>query len=294
MAPQAEDALANIEARLGVLETAVARLNSILEPGFSVANMAAPVATAWLKEAAQHEFSAKFFALLDVGEALLKYSAAVAFAWVLQVGKPQAAEVIEMFKQPPTLGKLADGLRKILDDPSNADWPLDVLREAFRRPNGKPTPVSRYLLDEFISIRNEQRGHGAQQPEGHYEGLYLRNYLTIQDCVRDCRHLQLPLLQVHAVDILGGHYAYQTTLLMGGSPARAPEPVVTPVRMRPGSTCVWDRGIRVLPVQDFVTYRYCGVCGLEHVFFAERRTDKKVSYHSYTGNHRIVVERTGT
>src|ERR1700740_1424552 len=99
------DALPNVEIRLAALEAAVARLNSLVEPGFAVANIAAPVAIPWLKEGAQHEFSAKFFALLDIGEALLKYSAAIAFAAVFQAGDPQMNEIVELFKVPPTLGK---------------------------------------------------------------------------------------------------------------------------------------------------------------------------------------------
>jgi hypothetical protein len=293
MSGHAEEPRADMEGRLAALEAAVTRLTSLVEPAFGTFNIAAPVAISALKEAAQHEFTAKFFALLDLGEALVKYSAAIAFASVLETNGPRVAEVVELFKLPPTLGKLTEGLRKILDDPSIIGWPVDILRAAFRRPNNnKPTPTSRYLLEEFTGIRNDERGHGAHQPEGYYEGLYLKNYLIIHDCLRACKHVQLPLLHVHAVDHMNDQYAYKTTLLMGGAPISSPEPIVTSTKVRMGSTCLWDHGARLLSMHGFVTYRYCTTCALEHVFFAERMTEDKISYHSYFGNHRMVIERT--
>jgi hypothetical protein len=281
----------SVETRLTALESAVERLTSIVEPTFGASNIAAPVALPLLKEAAQHEFGQKFFALLDLGEALLKYSAAIAFASATQNPTPQADEVMELFKQPPTLGKLTEGFRKVLDSEPDIPWPVDMVRTAFRRPNNKPTPTARYLLDEFIGIRNDERGHGAQQPEGYYQNLYVKNYLIIHDCLRACKHVQLPLLHVHAVDHVNEQYGYKTTLLMGGAPVRASEPIVTPVKAPVGSTCLWDYGTRMLPVTEFVSYRYCETCQVEHVFFAERITQDKIYYHSYFGNHRMTVDR---
>jgi hypothetical protein len=281
----------NFESRLLALEASVARLISLVEPAFAVGNIAAPVALPLLKEAAQHASSAKFFALLDLGEALLKYSAALAFATTVKAGNPQSEEIREMFKQPPTLGKLAEALRKALDDQKHTEWPMDILRSAFRKPNAKPTSTARYLFDDFIKLRNDERGHGAQQPEGYYEGLYLRNNLILHDSMRNCKHLQIPLLYVHAVDHIHEQYSYKTTSLMGPSATRSPESIETQVKMRVGSTCLWDHAANLLPLHEFVVYSYCTTCALEHVFFAERITKEEVFYHSYFGNHRLVVQR---
>jgi hypothetical protein len=123
MATETQDTQPDVEARLTALESAVERLTSLVEATFGGSNIAAPVAIPLLKEAAQHEFSAKFFALMDLGEALLKYSAAITFASATQTPGALADEVMELFRQPPTLGKLAEGLRKVLDSDQSAQWP---------------------------------------------------------------------------------------------------------------------------------------------------------------------------
>jgi hypothetical protein len=189
------------------------------------------------------------------------------------------------------LGKLAEGLRKVLDSDTGTHWPVDLVRVALRRPNGKPTSTARYLLEEFITIRNDERGHGAQQPEGYYQSLYLRNHLIIHDCLRACKYVQLPLVHVHAIDHVKDQYGYKTTLLMGGSAIQAAEPIVTSVKASVGATCLWDHGVQILALDQFVSYRYCDTCRLEHVFFADRITSEKISYHSYFGNHRTTVDR---
>jgi hypothetical protein len=292
MSADAHDSDDDVQLRLAALEAAVARLTAMVEPAFNASQIAAPVAIPLLKEAAQHEFSAKFFALVDLGEALLKYSAAIAFAAAVGAGGRDVEEVMELFKQPPTLGKVTEGLRKTLDDSSRTGWPLDIVRTAFRRPNNKPTPTARYLLEDFIRTRNDERGHGAHQPEGYYQGLYLKNHLIVHDCVRACKHVQLQLLHIHAVDHLKAQYGYKTTLLMGGAATRVEEPIITSMKVQVGSTCLWDQSACLLPLNEFVTYRYCPTCTLEHIFFAERITSDRISYHSYFGNHRMTVDRT--
>lgn len=292
MAPQPDTSTHDLESRLTALEVVVSKLKMLVEPPYAVANTAAPVALPFLKEAAQHEFSAKFFTLLDLGEALLKYSAGIAFAGEIQRSGPMAEYVMSIFQQPPSLGKLSEGLRKVLDDPASTEWPIDMIRKVLRKPNNKPTSVARYLMDEFISVRNAERGHGAHQPEGYYESLYLRNHITVQDCVEECRYVNLPLVHVHAVDHDKGRYSYKATLLMGGAPVRMPELIVTAAKVRVGSTCLWDGEALLLVLNDFVAYKYCEKCALEHVFFAEQITNKRVSFHSYFGNHRITEERT--
>jgi hypothetical protein len=79
---------------------------------------------------------------------------------------------------------------------------------------------------------------------------------------------------------------------MGGAAVDVGEPIVTTVQVQVGSVCVWDHGTRLLPLHGFVTYRYCPTCSLEHVFFAERMTEESIEYHSYFGNHRVVVGRS--
>ena len=93
----------------------------------------------------------------------------------------------------------------------------------FRKPNGKPTSVARYLLDEFITLRNDARGHSSQQSAGYYEGLYLKNHLIIQDCIRSCTFLSLPLVYVHSTDDALGRYSYGVTTLPGRCPRQRKE-----------------------------------------------------------------------
>jgi hypothetical protein len=280
---------ASFETRLAAVESAVARLSAIVEPEFAVNNIAAPVAVPVVKQAAQHQFSARFFAMLDTGESVLKYSAAIAFAAV-DANSPLADEINEAFKSPPSLGKWTELLRKVLDSQLTS-WPMDVLRPAFRKANGKATPTARYLLDEFISLRNDVRGHGSQQPEGYYEELYLKNHLIVQDCINACKHLHLPLISIHAVDHQNEQYAYKVTLLMGAAAKSLSEPIVSTTKRPVGATCLWDHAAQLLLLRDFVSHRYCTICASEHVFFADRITAEKIYLHSYFGNHRIEAER---
>src|SRR5947209_11083608 len=104
----------------------------------------------------------RFFALLDTGEALIKYSAGIAFSCVAAASRQAAERATLLYNTAPTLGTIASQMREILDAPEFTPWPLDLVRPVFKRPNGKVTPTARYLLDEFISLRNSQRGHGAQ------------------------------------------------------------------------------------------------------------------------------------
>ena len=103
----------SLETRVAALELAVERLSSFLEPGFAVANLSQPVATLILKEASFHDYTAKFFAVLDIGEALLKYAVVLPFAAVLEAGGAHAEKVVELFKSPPSLGKLVGAFRAV-------------------------------------------------------------------------------------------------------------------------------------------------------------------------------------
>jgi len=182
-------------------------------------------------------------------------------------------------------------LREILDDKASQQWPLPSLRLAFRKTNGKATPLARYLLDEFISLRNGARGHSSQQPDGYYEDLYKKNHLIVQDCVRGCLFLELPLLHIHSMDHAKDDYSYAVTMLMGASPTTARSGIVTSAKVKVGSTCVWDRDKILLNLFGLVSYRYCPTCSIEHVFFADHITSGATELHSYLGNHRMTISQ---
>jgi hypothetical protein len=113
--------------------------------------------------------------------------------------------------------------------------------------------------------------------------------LTVHDCVKACNYVQLPLIYINAVDHADGQYLYKVTLLMGATPSSGE--IRTPTKIPVGSTCIWDQGTRLMPMHDFIAHRYCTICALEHVFFAERITSERTYLHSYIGNHRLVVPR---
>lgn len=288
----ADTVLHDFERRLLALEQAFEKLRAAIDPAFAVANVAAPIAASLLKVEGQHAFSAKFFALLDLGEAILKYSAAIGFTSVTQANTSQAGDIVELFSRPPSLGKIVERLRKILDDsPSRALWPMNLVTDAFRRPNGKQTPAARYLFDEFIAIRNSERGHGAQQPEGYYEERYLKNRYILEDLVLSWELLSTTLVYIHSVDHYGEQYSYRVTRLMGAAPIGIPDPIISPTKVRMHSTCLWDGAAGLIALDEFVVYRFCKQCSSEHTFFADRITPDRVFLQSYPGSHRIDVER---
>jgi hypothetical protein len=283
----------NVESRLAALEITVAKLATLVESGILVGRVAAPIAVVLAKLQAQHDYQGRFFALLDLAESLLKYAAAIGFAAAVQAAPSEEPEIMELFKQPPTLGKIAGMLRKIMQraNSGNADWPLDSVLQTFQRPNGKPTPTGRYLLDGFVSLRNAERGHGAHQPIGYYEDLYNKNHVIVEDCVTSSRFISIPLVLVHSVDHSGGQFAYRVSRLIGVTAIATPEVIVSPSVVRIGSMCLWDGRTLLLQLDDFVVYRYCSTCNADHVFYADSIVDQKVSLHSYVGNHRQVTER---
>jgi len=284
--------LQDFERRLLALEQAFEKLRAAIDPAFAVANVAAPIAASLLKVDGQHAFSAKFFALLDLGEAVLKYSAAIGFASVMQANTPQSSDIVELFRRPPSLGKIVERLRKILDDSSSrALWPMTLVTDALRRANGKQTSAARYLFEEFIAIRNSERGHGTHQPEGYYEELYLKNRYILEDFVLSSDLLSTTLVYIHSVDHYGEQYSYKVTRLMGAVPIDIPDPIISPTKVRMHSTCVWDGAARLLALAEFVVYRFCKQCCSEHTFFADHMTPDRVFLQSYPGSHRIEVER---
>jgi len=281
----------SIEARLRALEKAVAELTAALAPDLLVSRIALPVATSILKGAAQHKPAAQFFTMLDTGETLIKYSAALAFALVSQRGGDERQAVFDMFSVSPSLGTIASGLRKSISGPGSNEWPLSVMRDVFQRANGKPTATARYLLDEFIALRNSDRGHGVYLADGYYEDLFLRNSTQVQDCVGASAHILLTLVRVEDMKGAGAKYAYNATKLMGSTPTLFQQPLISSSTLTVGGTYLWHQPEHFLSVEPFVTYRYCTVCRQEHIFFAERITANTISYHSPVSNHRIDVAR---
>jgi hypothetical protein len=283
----------SLEGRLSALETTVAKILDRLERSSAADNLAAPIAIPLLKEAGEHEFVGKFFALMDLGESLIKYSAALAFAVALEQKRPAGDMALKLFEAKPTLGKFVEALREVLNDKDLTTWPIDILRGAFREGKTRPSATARYLFDDFVSLRNRERGHASHQSEGYYEGLYLQNHLIVLDCVAACAHTRLPLLRIHNLNHAGDRFVYQASLLMGPAATRLEDHVVTHDRVAVGATCIWDRGERLLSLREFLAYRYCPICSLEHVFFCERLAKDAVGYHSYVGNHRAEAKRTG-
>jgi hypothetical protein len=287
------DKLADLAARVLRLETLVASVMAAPESVLLVSNICAPVAIAFLNEASQRTYNARFFALLDVCETIVKYTAAVAFAGALRDGALSDSAVTELFAKPPTLGKLVEAVRSAIEADDGRRWPITDVRSALRRPNGKPTPAARFILDEFVTIRNRDRGHGTQRPEGYYESVYLKNYLVVADCVQTLSYLRLPLVHIGTMNHANTAFRYGGMYLMGSAPVRTSQPIESAERVDIGATCLSDGSKDLLPLDRFLSFRYCDTCNLEHVFFAEKVESGKRHLISYTGSHRAVVPVDG-
>jgi len=168
---------------------------------------------------------------------------------------------------------------------------MNLVAAALRRPNGRPTSEARYILDEFISIRNSERGHGTYQPDGYYEELYLKNRSVIEDFVLSSDLFSTTLVHINSVDHYGSQYSYRATRLMGAAPIEMPEPIISPTRIRLHSTCLWDRASSIFALDEFIVFRFCRQCSSEHTFFADQMTNDKVVLQSYPGSHKLEAQR---
>ena len=279
------DRLDRIEERLSRLETAFEqRLGA--DGGAQFHSFPEPLAYALVRYRSATTHASRFFSLLDAGEIAIKYSWALASAFA----PPEVADLV--YATPPTLGTFAASLRALWDRPefeTAADSLLRTLVKSFRKDNGKPTPAGRYLLDEFIVVRNRERGHASALPEGAYDSLCRSVYPVLVDTLAKCEHLRFHCVRVEGVDVGNPEwFTYSVTVLKGMAPSTAAMPVLSKDRIPQGSVCVWDGAMRLVSLSPFVDYRVCDLCGLEHTFFVEKADGRTLHLHSYVANHRMT------
>lgn len=279
--------LRRLERRLASVEATAARLASQIDPRIPFGAVPTPIAEVVAREVAEVSFDRKFLALLDICEAFLKYTSGIAFAVEIRAGGVRSEEILRAFLKPPSLGILAGELRKCLDGPTTA-WPLDIIRSDYRK-DGSKTPLERYLLEEFLKLRNDEKGHGSSQPEGYYEDLFLKNRLIVEDILKACVHLSIPLVNLGPADARDSGYVHSARLLMGLAPTAIREDIKAETPIPKGATCLWPANGQdgVISIDQFVSYLYCSVCNREHMFFAERIKGNEVSYFAPVGNHRL-------
>jgi hypothetical protein len=228
----------------------------------------------------------RFFSLLDAGEACIKYTGAMAIALSITAGRP--FDLAETFRQPPSLGRWAQIIRESLRWQTFPNTLIaNALKSSLMRPNGQSTPAGRYLLDEFVNVRNTERGHASSLPDAAYERLHLRHATELHDALGACKHITYPLVRIESVDVVTEPFSYDVRLLVGPPPLTRTERIQAETRIRQGSACGWDRSDTLLDLGEIVIYRTCPVCNLAHSFFLERMDENYRHYHSYVGNHRL-------
>src|SRR5262249_51214468 len=147
----------------------------------------------------------------------------------------------------------------------------------------------RYLLDEFVAIRNRDRGHASAQHEGAYDSLCKSVEPALMDGLIHCEHVHLHCVRVESVDVGNPDWFTYTVAPLRGVAPSAPLPVLSTDRIRVGAVCVWDGAMRLVSLSPWVEYRVCAVCGLEHTFFVEKADAQTFALHSYAANHRMSV-----
>jgi hypothetical protein len=276
--------LDKIEERLTKLEAAFDQ-RLAAEGGSPFQSFPEPLAYALGRYGSAATHSGRFFLLLDAGEIAIKYSWSLAMAFA----PSDAAHAV--YVTPPTLGVFASRLRSFLDSRDVATTTEPILRalaRSFRKDNGKPTPAGRYLLDEFVVVRNRERGHASTLTEGAYESLWRSVHPVLMDTLAHCEHLRFHCVRIESVDVGNPDwFTYSITELKGVAPKTAPMAVLSKDRIRQGSVCLWDGAMRLVSLSPFIEYRACGVCGLEHTFFLEKVDGQTLHLHSYAANHRM-------
>ena len=279
--------VASLEARVAALELLVGRL--ILGAASSPTALAypEPLATPLAKESGAGLHHEKFFSLIDAGEACLQYTGAMAIALCKSGG--HEFDPGNEFRQPPPLGRWAELTRNhLLDCNGLPDNPISqAMKSSLWRPNSRFTPAGRYLLEEFIGIRNRERGHASSLPDQAYEARHLRHSTGLLDALSSLTYLSYPLVRIESIDIQTDPYSYDIRLLVGPPPLTSTERIQAATRLSPGAVCVWDRVDTLLDLGGLVIYRSCPTCNLEHTFFLERWANNRRRYHSYFGNHRF-------
>ena len=282
---QITNTLSAIESRLADVEAVIARLGQLTLTSPSVLSYPEPISSALAKEGGARFHHERFFGLLDAGEICIQYSGIVAMALLLQSGS--AIDLKAEFKQPIPLGLWAGHLRKLRDDSAATDNLIgkELVTSLFKS-NGKPTPTGRFWMDEFLNLRNSERGHGSSLPDEAYEALHLRHSSEIYHALESCSYLKYPLVRVESVDISSEPFNYDLRLLIGPPPITITKRIHSTSRVRLGSTCVWDRREMLLYLEDLIIYRNCPTCNVEHTFLLEEWDDSTKKYRAYIGNHR--------
>ncbi len=281
------DRVTALEARITALEVSVGRLNLSASSSPTALTYPEPLATPLVKESGAGLHHERFFSLLDAGEACLQYTGAILIALCRSAG--HEFNPAQEFRQPMSLGRWAELIKTLLAWEGLPDDSIgQALKSSILRPNGRFTPSGRYLFEEFVSIRNTQRGHGSSLPDEAYSALRLRHSRELLDSLQSFTFLTFPLVKTESVDIVTDPPNYDVRLLMGPPPLTSTERILSAVRLPMGTVCVWNRDDRLLDLGGLLVYRSCPTCNLEHTFFLERWDDGKRHYHSYFGNHRFT------
>src|SRR5439155_10946304 len=146
-------------------------------------------------------YHGRFFSILDAGEACVKYVAAVIIA-VTSLGQTAGVNASSLLGKPIALGAWAALIQSSLDRLSRTNTHVaDHMRESLFGPGGRLTPPARFLVSELVTLRNRERGHGASQPEGVYEGLYRRYASSVHDSIKALGLSRFPLARVELIDV---------------------------------------------------------------------------------------------
>jgi hypothetical protein len=248
-------------------------------------NLPEPLATLLEQEESSLTYMQKFFTLLDAGEVAIRYTAGL----VLGLAKSEDPESIDLpmlFNPAPSLGKVAGMCRDKLPDIGHSDL-AESLRSSLVRSNQKLKPHARYLFEEFVRVRNDEKGHGSTRPEGAYETLYLRHQSNVHDAIQAMQFLKNLLVRVEAMDVRAGRFVYDARLLMGPSAHGKLMKISTDDQIAVGTTCVLTSGGELVPLLGTVSRRLCKVCQLEHTFLLDKDDGKERKYMSFVGSHKI-------
>ncbi len=280
----------SVETRLTALEAAVGRLTLQISNSPIALFYPEPIATPLAIENGAVLHHERFFSLLDAGESFIKYSGAIAIG--LHRLADNDFDIQNEFRKPPSLGTWLDILWKLLQSGEITDNSVaKALKNSFIKPNGKPTPIGRFFLEEFVSIRNEQRGHASSLPDEAYERLHLRHSSVVHDALENCAHMHIPLIRIESVDVATEPISYDIRHLVGPPPLTRTERIQSINKLSLNSLYIWDNEDIFVDLSNLLIYKSCPVCNLTHTFFLEKSDNRFLYYHSYFGNHRDKIEK---
>ena len=277
----------SLETRMVALEGVIGNLSLRDRSPSSASSYLEPLAMSLARVAGARFHHERFFSLLDAGEVCIQYTGITALAICKTLGH---LDIRKEFTQPISFGHWAGLIRDMVNREGFTDTIIGkALRSSLVRPNGKPTTAARYLLDEFINLRNHERGHTASLPDQAYDALVMRHASNFYDVFESLAYLRHPLARVESVDVVADPISYDIRLLTGPPPLTETQRVQSSSRLNLEAVCVWDGVEGLLDLGDLLVYRSCPTCNLEHTFFLERWTDDVKYYHAYLGNHRFRV-----